>query len=73
MTLATIVTGHISLVKGLAYILMQLCGAVFGILLVVSSPLLFTDVDLLCLSALLSIALLCLAEVKTIVCLHNHK
>ena len=36
VTLATLVTGHISILKGLAYILMQICGGVFGILLVVN-------------------------------------
>lgn len=40
VTLATIVTGHISVLKGLAYILMQICGACLGILIVVSTSLL---------------------------------
>jgi len=36
VTLATIFTGHISIVKGIAYIFMQITGACFGILMVVS-------------------------------------
>lgn len=36
VTLATMVTGHIGLIKGCAYILCQLCGAIFGMLMVVS-------------------------------------
>ena len=35
VTLATIITGHISLPKGLAYIFVQICGACFGMLMVV--------------------------------------
>lgn len=35
VTLATIITGHISLLKGLAYIFVQICGACFGMLMVV--------------------------------------
>ncbi|DBB02267.1 hypothetical protein WJX82_006919 [Trebouxia sp. C0006] len=34
VTLATIVTGHISFLKGLAYIFVQICGACFGMLMV---------------------------------------
>lgn len=37
VTLATIVTGHISFLKGLAYIFVQICGACFGMLMVVRS------------------------------------
>ena len=36
VTLATMVTGHIGIIKGCAYILCQICGAVFGMLMVVS-------------------------------------
>jgi len=36
VTLATIFTGHISIVKGVAYIFMQITGACFGVLMVVS-------------------------------------
>ena len=36
VTLATVFTGHISVLKGFAYIFMQICGACFGILMVVS-------------------------------------
>ena len=36
VTLATMVTGHIGLIKGCAYILCQICGAIFGMLMVVS-------------------------------------
>ena len=36
VTLATMFTGHIKIVRGLAYIFMQICGACFGILMVVS-------------------------------------
>ena len=36
VTLATIFTGHISIVKGIAYIFMQITGACFGVLMVVS-------------------------------------
>ena len=35
MPAATIVTGHITVIKGLSYIIAQLAGAVFGILLLV--------------------------------------
>ena len=35
VTLATIFTGHISIVKGIAYIFMQITGACFGVLMVV--------------------------------------
>ncbi|KAL3137469.1 hypothetical protein ABBQ38_004758 [Trebouxia sp. C0009 RCD-2024] len=34
VTLATIVTGHIGLIKGCAYMLCQICGACFGMLMV---------------------------------------
>lgn len=34
VTLATVFTGHISVLKGFAYIFMQICGACFGILMV---------------------------------------
>lgn len=37
VTVATMVTGHIPPLKGLAYIFVQLCGACFGMLMVVSS------------------------------------
>ncbi len=36
VTLATMFTGHIKIVRGLAYIFLQICGACFGILMVVS-------------------------------------
>lgn len=36
VTLATMVTGHISIPRGLTYMLCQICGAAFGILIVVS-------------------------------------
>ncbi len=36
VTLATMVTGHIKITRGLAYIFLQICGACFGILMVVS-------------------------------------
>lgn len=35
VTLATMFTGHIKIVRGLTYIFMQICGACFGILMVV--------------------------------------
>jgi hypothetical protein len=35
VTIATMITGHITLLKGLAYILAQLVGSVFGSLLIV--------------------------------------
>ena len=35
VTLATIFTGHIKVTRGLAYIFLQICGACFGILMVV--------------------------------------
>ncbi len=37
VTLATMFTGHIKIVRGLAYIFLQICGACFGILMVVST------------------------------------
>lgn len=37
VTLATIFTGHIKFTRGLAYIFLQICGACFGILMVVGS------------------------------------
>ena len=37
VTLATMFTGHIKITRGLAYIFLQICGACFGILMVVSS------------------------------------
>lgn len=37
VTIATMVTGHIPLLKGLAYIFVQICGACFGMLMVVSA------------------------------------
>lgn len=36
VTLATMFTGHISIPRGVTYIFCQICGAVFGILIVVS-------------------------------------
>ena len=38
VTIATMVTGHIPFLKGLAYIFVQICGACFGMLMVVSRP-----------------------------------
>ena len=38
VTLATIFTGHIKVTRGLAYMFLQICGACFGILMVVSLP-----------------------------------
>ena len=35
VTLATMFTGHISIPRGLTYIFCQICGAAFGILIVV--------------------------------------
>ena len=35
VTLATIITGHIPFLKGLAYIFVQICGSCFGSLMVV--------------------------------------
>ena len=35
VTIATMITGHITFLKGLAYILAQLVGSVFGSLLIV--------------------------------------
>ena len=35
VTLATMFTGHIKIVRGISYIFMQICGACFGILMVV--------------------------------------
>lgn len=43
VTIATMVTGHIPMLKGLAYIFVQICGACFGMLMVVSS---FSPIDL---------------------------
>ena len=37
VTLATMFTGHIKITRGLAYIFLQICGACFGILMVVST------------------------------------
>ena len=36
VTIATMITGHIPPLKGLAYIFVQICGACFGMLMVVS-------------------------------------
>lgn len=36
-------TGHIKIARGLAYMFLQLCGACFGILLVVGSQLLVAE------------------------------
>lgn len=47
VTLATMFTGHIKIVRGLAYIFLQICGACFGILMVVS-----TRAHLMCLISL---------------------
>ena len=35
VTIATMITGHITILKGLAYVLCQLVGSVFGSLLIV--------------------------------------
>ena len=35
VTIATMITGHITILKGLAYVLAQLVGSVFGSLLIV--------------------------------------
>jgi glycerol uptake facilitator-like aquaporin len=35
VTIATMITGHITLLKGVAYVLCQLVGSVFGSLLIV--------------------------------------
>lgn len=37
VTLATIFTGHIKVTRGLAYMFLQICGAIFGVLMVVGS------------------------------------
>ena len=39
VTIATMITGHITILKGLAYVLAQLVGSVFGSLLIVRTPL----------------------------------
>ena len=40
VTIATMITGHITILKGLAYVLAQLVGSVFGSLLIVRTFLL---------------------------------
>ena len=39
VTIATMITGHITILKGLAYVLAQLVGSIFGSLLIVRRPL----------------------------------
>lgn len=38
VTIATMITGHIGLLKGIAYIISQLVGAIIGSLLIVRPP-----------------------------------
>jgi len=39
VTIATMITGHITILKGIAYVLAQLVGSIFGSLLIVRRPL----------------------------------
>ena len=43
VTIATMITGHITILKGLAYVLCQLVGSVFGSLLIVRADTIATS------------------------------